>query len=53
MVYYGLILIILFCGGWGEAMQRGMWDLPKPGVKPRPSALGAWSLSHLAPGKCQ
>ena len=25
----------------------GMWDLvPWPGIKPRPPALGAWSLSH-------
>ena len=25
----------------------GMWDLaPWPGIKPRPLALGAWSLSH-------
>ena len=24
-----------------------MWDLvPGPGIKPRPLALGAWSLSH-------
>ena len=30
----------------------GMWDLvPWPGIKPRPPALWAWSLSHWTPGK--
>ena len=28
-------------------LNCGMWDLvPQPGIKPRPPALGAWSLSH-------
>ena len=28
-------------------LSCGMWDLvPSPGIKPRPSVLGAWSLNH-------
>ena len=27
-------------------MPHGMWYLPEPGIKPGPSALGAWSLDH-------
>ena len=30
-----------------QTLSCGMWDLvPWPGIKPRPPALGAWSLSH-------
>ena len=32
-----------------RALICGMWDLvPPPGIKPGPSALGGWSLSHWA-----
>jgi len=51
VVYYGLILGILFCVGCREAMPHGMWYLPEPGIKPGPSALGAWSLSHWSTRK--
>ena len=28
-------------------LSCGMWDLvPRPGIEPRPPALGTWSLSH-------
>ena len=28
-------------------LSCAMWDLvPRPGIKPRPPALGVWSLSH-------
>ena len=44
----------LSCGTWSagfshrmQTLSCGMWDVnPWPGIKPRPSALGAWSLSH-------
>ena len=30
-----------------QTLSCGMWDLvPRPGIKPRPPALGAWSLRH-------
>ena len=30
-----------------QTLSCGMWDLvPRPGIKPGPPALGAWSLSH-------
>ena len=30
-----------------QTLGCGMWILvPRPGMEPRPSALGAWSLSH-------
>ena len=32
----------------------GMWDIVSwPGIKPSPSALGAWSLRHWSPGESQ
>ena len=35
----------LHCGM--QILSCGMWDLvPWPGIKPRPPALGAWSLSY-------
>ena len=30
-----------------QDLHCGTWDLvPRPGIKPGPSVLGAWSLSH-------
>ena len=53
-----LIFIYLFgCAGSqlrraGSSAEAYMWDLvPRPGIKPRPPTLGAWSLSTVPPGK--
>ena len=45
---------VLPCGGTQEffshslqTLSCGMWDLvPHPGIKPRPPAMGVWSLTH-------
>ena len=37
----------LHCGMRDLTLSCGIWDLaPWPGIEPRPSALGAWSLGH-------
>ena len=45
-----MIALGLNCGMW--TLSCCTWDLvPWPGIKPRPPALGAWSLSHRPPGR--
>ena len=35
-----------------RTLSCSMWDLiPQPGIKPRPPALAAWSLSHWTTGE--
>ena len=42
---YFIFLIFIYLAALG--LSYGMWDLvPQPGIKPRPPALRAWSLSH-------
>ena len=60
-LFFFLILIDWFSWAWSQVQHEGffifvvacgifscsMWDLvPSKGMKPRPCALGAWSLSH-------
>ena len=48
MQHKGFFIFVVACG----IFSSGMWDLvPSPGMKPRPCALGAWSLSHWTTGK--
>ena len=45
LFYFFLIFLFIYLAVPG--LSYGMWDLvPWPGIKPRPYALGAWSLSH-------
>ena len=38
------IFLVVACG---LLIVAGMWDLvPRPGIEPRASALGAWSLTY-------
>ena len=39
------------CGTWAELLQ-GMWDLPRPGIKPVFPALAGRFLSTVLAGKC-
>ena len=40
-------IIYLFIWLCWVILSCGMWDLvPRPGIKPRPPALGTWNLSH-------
>ena len=50
-IYISLFIWLhwLLAGAHGS-FSCGVWDLaPWLGIKPRPLALGAWSLSHWAP----
>ena len=48
--FFNIYVIYLAMLGLSCSMRIlscGMWDLvPSPGIKPRPSVLGAWSLNH-------
>ena len=45
-LFFKKYLFIYFWLHWVFAAAR-VWDLvPRPGIEPRPPALGAWSLNH-------
>ena len=45
-----IVCEIFSCSVW--TLSCGMWDLvPQPGIKPRPPALGAWTLVHWTTGE--
>ena len=48
--FYSWYFVCLFLVGDMLGLSCNMQDLvPWPGIKPRPPALGAWSLNHWAP----
>ena len=40
------------CGTWA-LLLRGMWDLPRPGIKPESPALAGGFLTTAPPGKSE
>ena len=53
-MFYFFILKYLFIYLVVLGLHCSMWDLiPSPGIKPGPSSLGAWSVSHWVTRKSQ